>query len=97
MAFNPDGIATPGIPLLGCSPPHHDEVQNGLWGGAGVSYCILNESIIILVLLVVYFLSMAQDSSFKFICYPAYQYVWSLCPIVFLTWLIHCINAKTYD
>jgi len=33
MAFTPDGIAPPGIPLLGCSPPHHDEVQNGLWGG----------------------------------------------------------------
>jgi len=32
MAFTPDGIAPPGIPLLGCSPPHHDEVQNGLWG-----------------------------------------------------------------
>src|SRR6218665_4202142 len=33
MAFTPDGIAPPGIPLLGCSPPHHYEVQNGLWGG----------------------------------------------------------------
>src|SRR6218665_713153 len=36
MAFTPDGIAPPGIPLLGCSPPHHYEVQNGLWGGACV-------------------------------------------------------------
>jgi len=32
MAFTPDGIAPPGIPLLGCSLPNHDEVQNGLWG-----------------------------------------------------------------
>src|SRR6218665_1623806 len=32
MAFTPDGIAPPSIPLLGCSPPHNDEVQNGLWG-----------------------------------------------------------------
>src|SRR6218665_971477 len=34
MAFTPDGIAPPGIPIhvLGCSPPNHDEVQNGLWG-----------------------------------------------------------------
>src|SRR6218665_3790228 len=31
MAFTPDGIAPPGIPLLGYSP-HRDEVQNGLWG-----------------------------------------------------------------
>src|SRR6218665_4000988 len=31
MAFTPDGIAPPGIPLLGCSPPNHNEVQNGLW------------------------------------------------------------------
>jgi len=32
MAFTHDGIAPPGIPLLSCSHPHHDEVQNGLWG-----------------------------------------------------------------
>ena len=32
MVFTPDGIAPPGILLLGCSPSHHDEVQNGLWG-----------------------------------------------------------------
>ena len=32
MAFTPDGIAPPGIPLLDSSPPHHDEAQNGLWG-----------------------------------------------------------------
>src|SRR6218665_2791814 len=31
MAFTSDGIAPPGIPLLGCSPPNHNEVQNGLW------------------------------------------------------------------
>jgi len=36
MAFTPDGISPPDIPLLGCSP-HHDEVQNGL-GGALYKY-----------------------------------------------------------
>src|SRR6218665_2672029 len=40
MAFTPDGIAPPGIPLLGCSPPpHHDEVQNGLWGRKEIIIC----------------------------------------------------------
>src|SRR6218665_378647 len=33
MTFTPDGPAPPGIPLLGCSPPHRGEVQVGLWGG----------------------------------------------------------------
>src|SRR6218665_884915 len=37
MAFTPDGIAPPGIPLLGCSPPHHYEVQNGLGGSIHTS------------------------------------------------------------
>ena len=31
MACTHDGIASPGIPLLGCSP-HHNKVQVGLWG-----------------------------------------------------------------
>jgi len=32
MAFTPDGIAPPGIPLLGSSPhSHHGEIQTGLW------------------------------------------------------------------
>ena len=35
MAFiTPDGIASPGIPLLGCLPPHHYEMQVNLWGMA---------------------------------------------------------------
>ena len=29
--FSTDGIASPGIPLLGCSPSHRGEVQAGLW------------------------------------------------------------------
>jgi len=37
MTFTPDGTAPPGIPLLGCSPHHHGEVQVGLWG-AYMSY-----------------------------------------------------------
>src|SRR6218665_3212213 len=35
MTFTSDGIAQPGIPLLGCSPPthtHDGEVQGGLRG-----------------------------------------------------------------
>src|SRR6218665_2400544 len=40
MAFIPDGIAPPGIPILGCSPPHHDEVQNGLWRFFYIVLCI---------------------------------------------------------
>src|ERR1043165_10029550 len=30
--FTTDGIALPGTPLLSRSPPHHGEVQVGLWG-----------------------------------------------------------------
>jgi len=39
MAFTPDGIAPPGIALLGCSPHHYDEVQNGLCGRPNLEAC----------------------------------------------------------
>src|SRR6218665_2514990 len=32
MAFTPDGIAPPGIPLLGCSPPTSMRYRTVYWG-----------------------------------------------------------------
>jgi len=47
MAFTPDGIAPPGIPLLGCSPPQHYEVQNGLGGLGGIQYTNVQQILVV--------------------------------------------------
>src|SRR6218665_3967969 len=57
MAFTPDGIAPPGIPLLGCSPPTTTMRYRTVFGGAErslgsrtvfgvVSFCHVPPSII---------------------------------------------------